>query len=123
MLEFDISGRPLSWNKIYASPHWSKRKKLVDDYKWQVKLGLLKFRIPATPVKSPCKFEFDVFVKRSLDCDNVFVKGIIDYLRDWGYLPDDNPKWVKEITVRIHLLTTLKEEYVHVIIKPTPYGF
>jgi hypothetical protein len=98
---FEIPGRPLSWNQIYASPHWSKRKALSDEWKWRVKAALLKFRVPRVPRPGPVRISVCCYVNKPIDCDNIFIKPILDGLRDWQLLFDDMPEYVRKVSIEV----------------------
>jgi len=101
MIQFQVEGRPISWNKFYAGQFWATRKQLSDEWAWKVKVALVKYKITRVPFIEPVEIEFKVYVKRPIDCDNVVLKTYIDGLRDWGILPDDSPKWVRKISVSV----------------------
>jgi hypothetical protein len=100
--KFIVDGRPVSWNQAHGGVHWAKRKAVNDEVKWMVKMALSKYRINKTPFKRPVSIHFDVYVGRPIDCDNVMLKMYIDGLRDWGCLTDDDPRFVKQISVRVY---------------------
>jgi Holliday junction resolvase RusA-like endonuclease len=111
-IKFEVPGRPLSWNKYYAGQHWAKRKAMSDEWKWVVKAALTKWRVPRKPITAPVRIIFFVYVKRAIDCDNIVLKTYIDGMREWGFLPDDTPKWVAQITIAVK--TGFEEEKVDV---------
>lgn len=111
-IQFEVEGRPISWNVMYGGRHWTVRSQMANEWKWRTKAGLLKFRVPKLTLEAPIKIEFEVYVGRSIDCDNIVLKTYIDGLRDWGILKDDSPAYVQEITVRV--ITKSKREYVKI---------
>ena len=83
----------VSTNKIYASKHWTFRKRLKDDYlKWFL---LYKSRFPRLDQKINLDFKF-YFKSRCLDSTNVshMVKMIEDCLVHYGIIEDDTIKYV-----------------------------
>lgn len=89
MIEYIFYDLPkVSLNSWYSGTHWSKRKKLKDEYKWLI-------RVPhvATPCK--CEYHFE-FKSRPLDCSNTIamVKMIEDCI-----FSDDGVNVVQEIKV------------------------
>ena len=111
---FEVDGRAISWNQAHSGVHWAVRMKVDDKMKWDVKAGLLKFRINKTPLEVPIKISFEVYVGRPIDCDNVCLKFYIDGLRDWGLLKNDDPQFVSEIAVKV--ITKSKKEFVKITI-------
>lgn len=96
-----IPYRAISWNKIYSSPHWSIRKKLSDEWKWIVKASLMKQKVSRETIDRPVSLDFKAYMGRPIDCDNIWLKGIIDGLREWGILRNDSPQFVKSIAVSV----------------------
>lgn len=114
MIEFEVEGRAVSWNQAHGGVHWAKRKVINDEWKWRVKAALSKKRITRIALEAPCSMRFDVYVGRPIDCDNIMLKVIIDGLREWGLLTNDDPRFVKEITTAVH--TKSDREYIKVSI-------
>ena len=90
----------LSLNKWYAGTHWSKRRKMADEFHWVVaamrKECDLKPRL--FPVRMTYKFYFQ---GRALDTSNcaAMVKLLEDGFVKAGVLPGDGPAYVREITI------------------------
>lgn len=115
MLIFEIEGRPISLNQIYAN-HWTKRSDHKITWGWAIKAALIKFKIPRSPLPSAVEIQFIFYVKRPIDVDNCAgtIKLIIDYLREWGLLQNDSPAFVRKITIEV--LTQQSREYCSIII-------
>lgn len=114
-VEFEVEGRAVSWNVAHSGVHWAVRKKISDEWKWRVKAALMDNRINKMPFKGPISIQFEVYVGRPIDCDNVCVKMIIDGLREWGCLVNDDPRYVKGICISVQ--TKSKREYIKVRIE------
>lgn len=111
MIDFNIKARAISWNKIYSSPHWTKRKALSDEWKWRVKAALLSAKVPREALNRIVELEFLVKMPKPIDCDNFCAKMVIDGLRDWGLLKNDSPEFVKSVKVEVQ---KSKEEIINV---------
>lgn len=87
----------VSTNEIYAGVHWSRRKKLKEDFLW-LTLNAIKKLIPAQE-KVDLDFTFH-FKKNALDADNCGYMGklIIDCLVAHGMLKDDSNKFVGRVS-------------------------
>lgn len=101
-IKFTIPGKAISWNIYFAGTHWTQRKKKSDARKWEVKAALLKARIPRKALDKSVGIEFDCYMIRQIDADNIMVKEIIDGIRDWGLLKNDSPKFVKYIKINVY---------------------
>ena len=81
----------VSLNKWYAGNHWTKRKKLKDDYFYLVRSQTKHQQT------NPCKVRYDfTFKSRPLDASNcvAMVKLVEDII-----FPDDSYQLVREITI------------------------
>jgi hypothetical protein len=87
----------MSFNKVYAGEHWSKRSKEAETYHNFVKYELMKQKIPRETWELPVEIIF--LYNSGLDIDNhaYIDKLIIDGLK--GYLiKDDSKKYVRRKT-------------------------
>lgn len=90
----------LSLNKLYSGVHWSKRKKMADE--WH--MVTLPFKRKLKPERLPTGVTYDFRLKGNLlDVSNL--AGMVKLLEDSmvlnGILPDDSPKYVREITMSV----------------------
>lgn len=115
MIKFEVEGRPVSLNQIYTK-HWSSRSQAKQILWWQIKVALLKAKVPHNPILTAVEIDFVFYVKRPIDVDNTAgtAKMIIDYLREWGLLRNDSPKYVKKLTLQV--ITGQDREYAVVTI-------
>lgn len=100
---------------MYGGRHWTVRSQISHEWKWRVKAALLKYRINKMPFKAAINIHFDVYVGRPIDPDNVVLKTYIDGLREWGCLVNDDPRYVKQISVSVY--TKEKNERVEITIQ------
>jgi hypothetical protein len=87
----------VSSNAIYAGTHWTKRKKLKEDYLWLTK----KFQ-HLTPIHEKVDLDFKFYFKsHPLDSSNCFflVKMIEDCLVTYGVLKGDSIQYVRKVSV------------------------
>lgn len=88
--------QPMSWNKMYAGIHWSKRKAEADRVHLMVRATL----DPDWPVfDGLVRIEVRVYFKNlrvQLDPDNICSKVYIDGLKGWLIL-DDNAKHIRSV--------------------------
>lgn len=115
MIKFEVEGRPMSWNIAHSGRHWAVRMKMNDQMKWRVKAALMKYRVPRKPITQSVRILFVAYVGRPIDCDNIMLKTYIDGMREWGLLPDDSPKWVTEINVKV-ITKNSTREWMEVIV-------
>lgn len=111
---FEVEGRPLSWNKYYGGAHWRVRQANSEEWKWRVKASLIKYKIARLAFANPVEIRFEIYVGRPIDPDNIVLKTYIDGLRDWGVLINDDPRYVRKISVEVH--TKQKREYALITI-------
>lgn len=86
-------------NAYYAGKHWSQRKDDARDLHMLTEFSMKRAHIRKQLVNYPVSVRF--LWDDGLDLDNhaVLGKAIVDAMK--GYiLPDDNRRWVKEITHR-----------------------
>lgn len=92
-----LKERPMSWNKMYAGLHWTKRRAEAERIHWlvlsQTASGLLRYK---TKVNIVITAFFD---KMPLDPDNIPSKFYIDGLR-LMVLQDDTHKWIDSVTTK-----------------------
>ena len=98
-VELVIDGLQIpSWNKIYSSPNWGKRKGIVDAVHEHVKLcvntqpDIVMFS-GLVDIVVECYYRTNV----RPDSDNVCIKLVIDPLRGY-YIKDDNWRYVRYTT-------------------------
>jgi Holliday junction resolvase RusA-like endonuclease len=87
--------RPMSWNKMYAGSHWSKRMAEVMRVGFVIRSQLAGDEQPYTvPVDIRITAYFDT---KPLDASNIAAKLYEDALKDW-LLVDDTPAYVASMT-------------------------
>lgn len=87
-------GKVPSLNAFYSSKHWTFRKKEKDKWKAEIDRELQRYDITpytAAKIHIRCNYRYDV------DNSIMVAKFIGDSLVDLGFLPDDSPKYVREI--------------------------
>lgn len=95
---FEIDRRPVSWNALYSSPHWSKRTKIVAEWRWIV-LAAVR-RAGVAPIRKGRRVDILIEASMSgtpLDSDNICSKLIIDGLVAAGIFDGDSPKFVRRV--------------------------
>lgn len=102
MWRIDIGELPPSLNKFYAGMHWSKRKAIVDE--WHIRL-LEAFRRADLPQHLPTPIMLSVtqFCKGIVrDSDNGVVSAKLcgDALKEYGYIIDDNPTYIRSVELQ-----------------------
>ena len=92
-LPFDGS---LSLNKLYSGMHWTKRKKLADEWHRKFKAVLCEY-----DVVQHSKLDLVLKVNNKLDIDNcsVIVKLCVDTVKEMGWIKDDTPKYFKSMKI------------------------
>ncbi len=90
-----LKERPMSWNKLYAGIHWSKRVEEVQRVHFLVKCSTLK-------VKNRFKNKVNIIVTAyfdhsPFDSDNIPAKLYVDGLRE-RVLENDNHTYVHKVT-------------------------
>lgn len=81
------SGDKVSTNKFYATPHWSVRSKLKNEY-----VTIFTILLQKENVKKMSKMSLVVFCNTRLDIDNhIQNKFLVDSMKG-TYLPDDTTK-------------------------------
>ncbi len=116
MIEFvinhKINAKTEGLNAIYAGMHWSKRKRLADDWRWIVKDAINKSGIDQKIFDVPVSIE--MYFNSRMDCSNhaLLVKLIEDGLKG-VLIADDGPKYVKQIIITLFdgdgILVKIKE--------------
>lgn len=108
-MEVIIKGLPKhSLNEIYAGKHWTKRKKIKDNYKLIIRSQFKKW----LPKDKEYSVSYEFYFKRSpLDVSNTvyMLKMIEDVIFE-----DDSYKIVKELIIKSE---KAKEDYVKITIK------
>lgn len=91
----------ISGNSVYAGMHWSKRKKLADDFHLAVWASVRQQKI--IPWKDfPAKVHYQYHLSgRMPDISNLglMTKLVEDGLVKAGIFPDDSYKYIREITI------------------------
>ena len=101
---------PVSWNRM-ATLHFRKYQLLRNE----VALLVAAATDPETPMyKGPVDIRVVAYNRKPLDVDNVAAKLYVDALRKRGVLCDDDPRYVRSLTVvsrtgepKVELLLTL----------------
>jgi len=100
-LTLTVPGKPPSLNDLYSGQHWSKRKKVRDE--WHERVAMLAPDVTVTdyPVSVECEVRFSDG-RAQYDTDNCIVacKLITDGLEEAGVLAGDAPKHVQSVTLR-----------------------
>jgi hypothetical protein len=88
----------VSTNDIYRGMHWSKRKRLADEFhEALIEYRLVRFSLPASLL-----FTF-TFKGKLLDCSNCtfMAKMLEDAMVQWKIIPDDTPDYVRRISIQV----------------------
>ena len=92
-----IDEKPISWNKMYAGLHWSKRKAEAD----RVHLAVRAVLDPACDTfENPVEITVRAYFKNQreqLDASNIAAKIYEDGLIGW-LIKDDTPEYVRSMT-------------------------
>ena len=85
-----------SFNKIYATMHWTKRKAAADYFHSLTQVALYNQKIPRSPFKNPVKIT--MYFNSNLDISNHswIAKMIEDAMKGW-IIQDDTKRYVKEL--------------------------
>lgn len=109
---FKIPIRPTSWNRL-ISVHWRVVKKSKEALASTTRLSALLagWKARSLYAKGPFTARFTALSgpmlgrgrgsqrAQPLDCDNVFVKPILDALKGWAF-EEDNPDIIEEVRLR-----------------------
>lgn len=96
-LVFCLDGAPISWNELYASPHWSVRKRIADAVHDRVWLAVAEtLGLPTEMLDVPVDISIIAYSRRPVDADNICAKVYIDGLVGL-LIPDDNYKIVRSV--------------------------
>lgn len=96
-LVFCLDGAPMSWNVLYASPHWSVRRRIVGAIREQVYYAVVGgLGSPVEMLDSPVDVSIVAYSSRPVDADNICAKVYIDGLVGL-LLPDDNYQVVRQV--------------------------
>lgn len=89
----------ISWNAIYSSPHWIKRRAIADEIHELVWAEAIAQKIKRVKSKDyPLMIKIYAWQKgKLLDADNIFAKGYIDGLKLCGVIKDDSPKYIESV--------------------------
>jgi hypothetical protein len=82
--------KPPSLNAFYSGKHWTIRKKYKDTYK-----AILLEAFERYDDFTADQYEINVEYNARYDVDNAIMcaKFVSDYLKDYGYVVDDTPKY------------------------------
>jgi hypothetical protein len=97
VIEIPKDLKPISSNDFYSGVHWTKRKKIADE--WHLKIKLICRELRIEPVKK-CKLIFDFNNRFDIDNNSAMIKMVIDGMVIAGIFPDDNKDHIKEIVIR-----------------------
>ena len=105
----------ISTNKIYEGVHWSKRKKMKDNYKLLTTAYYKK--LPKINYKVDLTMEF-YFKSRALDSSNCsfMAKLLEDCLVEGGILTNDSIKYVGKFTCQSFLDREAEQDYCKILI-------
>lgn len=95
-----VPGLPPPLNSFYAGMHWQARKQLADE--WHKTYWLSCKAYGLKPLRTPIKVTVVQECKRLRDVDAAVVsaKFFFDALVQGGYLPNDTPEYIQELTLR-----------------------
>jgi len=98
MYRLEADGLAPSLNAFYAGMHWSKRKRIVDEWHTIFWASMVESKLPK-PLKTPITVSVTQFCKRLRDVDNAVIsaKFCLDTLKEHGYIPDDSPQYVERV--------------------------
>ena len=98
---------PPSPNQTFRE-HWSVRSKRRDDYQFEVRSQMNKWKFTKAKPKQSFNLEIQCIRKRRLDHDNLYgsMKSLIDALSNEQFIWDDDAKHLESLKVRQN---TIKE--------------
>lgn len=94
-----VDALPPSLNAFYSGMHWAKRKAIVDQWHWLFRAAFLHAKLPKK-LETPLTIHVVQYCKGVVrDNDNavVIAKLAQDSLKLFGYIPDDNPKYINKV--------------------------
>lgn len=102
LLQIRLDGeRPISWNMFYSGKHWAVRKAEADRVH-----ALVAYSLPTLDLVRPDVWPLSVvftayLAGRMMDVDNLAVKLYLDGVKGSPLLPDDTPRYLDSVTVRV----------------------
>jgi len=94
-----VNALPPSLNAFYSGMHWSKRNAIVNEWHWRFRAAFLDAKLPKQ-LPTPLTLHVIQTCKGVVrDCDNgvIISKTLGDSLKLFGYIPDDNPKYINKV--------------------------
>lgn len=101
MTRIEVGEIPPSLNKYYSGLHWTKRKAITDEWHLLFLAAFRKAKLPK-PLAYPITLHVVEFCKRLRDSDAAVMasKFCGDALVKYGYLPDDNPNYIRSVILQ-----------------------
>lgn len=99
MYRIEVNALPPSLNAFYGGMHWTKRKALVDEWHGLFLTALNDAQVPKE-IPTPVVITITEFCKSHVrDADNAVVaaKFLCDSLKLYGYIPDDNYRYISSV--------------------------
>ena len=118
--------KPVSWNTIWSSPHWTERKNIADAIQVIVAKARGEIDPEIEPPPLPVDITFVAYQKNRtkkgktmplVDCDNLLAKPYIDALKGW-WIRDDDPTCVR--SVRLYSMVDNEQPRLEIILTPVP---
>lgn len=101
MFTIEVDGLPPSLNDYYSGVHWSKRKRMADEWHENFLIALKLIKCPrklSTPIEVTCIQQCKGRVR---DADNAVLgaKFFQDSLKMFGYIEDDGPEYISQVVL------------------------
>lgn len=111
MYRIEIPGKTRTLNQSMRGKHWAQNSKEKKEWSNIMYPYIYQAGIPK-PLKTPISIQVTQFSSRLRDADNcvVALKIFADVLKNMGYIPDDNPKYVPTVILSSKKCKTRKEE-------------
>mgnify|MGYP007071609768 CR=1 FL=1 len=100
LFRFVIPIKATSWNTLVGANRWHCSR--TRDFWKQATIYAARKLRPKQPYNIPVRLVFEAHwrTKRAHDCDNLFVKPIIDQLKMDRFFHDDSTRFVSEVVLR-----------------------
>jgi hypothetical protein len=109
-LKLVIPIRSVSLNDIYGADSWAVRAKIATQVHEQVTWQLQIDGVPRVFFAPRVDVHVDAyFHDHWLDSDNIPIKLMIDGLRSYGILENDDPRFVRRVSSEAHMSDTGRE--------------
>ena len=97
---------PISTNKIYSGCHWTKRKKIADEFHLLVTDAVNLFKVSSFIGSVELSFKWSNKSRFDLDNHAFMRKMIIDALVKKGIVVGDQKRYIKKITEEFSEITS-----------------